>query len=128
MTQDQAASSAREPDWHAAYTEAMAKFTAETRTTSFLVGLLREAQTPCQRCGGMTGSVVLVVGDERTFVCGICVARTPAFEERLATRMREDKPILDRLADDRPIHVKDQGAEGMARLASQHRAETEGSS
>lgn len=94
------------PDWHALYTDAMSKFTAETRTTSFLVGLLREAQTPCQRCGRRTGSAVLVIGDERTFVCDICVARTPDFEARLATRMREDKPILDRLAD-RPIRVKD---------------------
>lgn len=34
------------PDWQAAYRDAMDKFTAETRTTSFLVGLLRDAQTP----------------------------------------------------------------------------------
>ena len=91
--------SAATPDWHALYTDAMDKFVAETRTTSYLVGLLRKSQTPCQRCGGMTGSAVLVVGDERSFVCGICVARTPAFEARLAERIREDKPILDRLAE-----------------------------
>lgn len=94
-------------DWHAAYRDAMDKFVAETRTTSFLVGLLREAQVPCQRCGRATGAGVLVVGDERTLVCGICVARTPDFEARLAERMREDKTLLDRLADDRPIRVKD---------------------
>lgn len=83
--------------WHAAYADAMEKFTAETRTTSFLVGMLREAQTPCQRCGNWTGSAVLVTSDSRSFVCDICVARTPDFEARLATRMREDKPILDGL-------------------------------
>ncbi len=53
------------------------RFQEETRTTSFLVGLLREGQVPCQRCGKWMGLYVLVqAGGERSFVCDFCSARS----------------------------------------------------
>ena len=93
--------------WHQAYLSAQANFAAETLTTSYLVRMLRAAQTPCERCGQRTGAAILVLGDGRWFVCDICAARTPEFTERLRRRIAEDQHILDRLADDRPIRVKD---------------------
>jgi hypothetical protein len=77
-----------------------ARFQNETRTTSFLVSLLVEMQVPCERCGQRTGRCVLVkAGGQRSFVCDICVARTPEFEARLAERMEQDKALLDRIAE-----------------------------
>jgi hypothetical protein len=93
-------------DYEAMWRHEAEKFQAETLTTSFLAGLLREAEVKCQRCS-QSGRVVVVSRAERAWVCDICVARTPEFTARLAERMERDRPILDRLADDRPIRVKD---------------------
>lgn len=70
-----------------ALAEERRKFQAETLTTSFLAGLLRDGWTRCHRCGIRDGERVYVLGNLREWVCSPCLATTPKL-----TRERDAAP------------------------------------
>ena len=82
----------------AALAEERRKFQAETLTTSFLAGLLRDGWTRCHRCGIRDGERVYVLGNLREWVCSPCLATPP----KLTRERDEARAAIDRV---RALHA-----------------------